>query len=243
MNKIAFLFFFIALSAAALLAVPDKAPAYESYPVYQGNDLGLTYSPAASHFKIWAPTAKRVVVHFYAKGEGGQLREALTMNRATDGVWELTIKRDLQGLFYTYQVETADARLAETPGIQAKAVGVNGRRAAIIDLARTNPAGWSQDVRPPLESPNDIILYEVHVRDFTIAPGSGSSHPGKYLGMVEAGTKNPAGQATGIDHLRELGVTHVHLLPVFDHQSIDETRLDAPQYNWGYDPKDRKSVV
>lgn len=237
MNKIAFLFLAVALSAPALLAVSDKAPDYDSYPVYRGEDLGLSFSPAASHFKIWAPTAKRIVIHFYAKGEGGQPLETLSLNPAADGVWDLAVKRDLQGLFYTWQVETTDALLAETPGIQAKAVGVNGRRAAIIDLARTNPAGWSQDVRPLLKSPNDIILYEVHVRDFTISPGSGSSHPGKYLGMVEAGTKNSSGQATGIDHLRELGITHVHLLPVFDHQSIDETRLDTPQYNWGYDPK------
>lgn len=232
MNKFILLLCAVVLSAAPL----RTAPAYDSYPVYRGDDLGLTYSPASSRFKIWAPTAKHVVIHLYAKGQGGQPLETLPLHPATDGVWELSVSRDLQGLFYTYQVETADARLAETPGIQTKAVGVNGRRAAIIDLARTSPAGWNQDVRPRLKQPGDIILYEVHVRDFTIAADSGSSHPGKYLGLVETGTRNSSGQATGIDHLRELGVTHVHLLPVFDHQSIDETKLDRPQYNWGYDP-------
>lgn len=235
MKKIVLLLCAVALGVSANASPP--LPAYESYPVYRGDDLGLTCSAASSHFKIWAPTAKRVVIHLYAKGEGGQPLETLPMNSAADGVWELAVQRDLQGLFYTWQVETADALLAETPGIHARAVGVNGRRAAVLDLARTNPPGWSQDARPALKQPEDIILYEVHVRDFTIAPGSGSSHPGQYLGMAEPGTKNKSGQATGIDHLRELGVTHVHLLPVFDHQSIDETKLGTPQYNWGYDPK------
>jgi len=228
---------FLCLSLSVGLLVAGVQPDFASYPTYGADDLGLNYSPAASQFKLWSPPAKRVWLHLYAEGLGGAPLESLPLEAAADGIWTLTIRRDLAGLFYTFQIESDQGRLDETPGIYAKAVGVNGLRAAIIDLDRTDPEGWEQDVRPPLATPQDIILYEVQVRDFTIAPNAGSSHPGKYLGMVEAGTKNAAGQATGIDHLRELGITHVHLLPVFDHQSIDETKLDLPQYNWGYDPQ------
>jgi pullulanase len=209
---------------------------YEDYPAYYGDDLGLTYSPSYSQFKLWSPTSKKVTLQLYSAGEGGTPGEVLDMKKSTDGVWELKVEKDLAGQFYTYQI-TADSILPETQGIYARAVGVNGRRAAVIDLAKTNPEGWSQDTRPPLARSNDVILYEMHVRDFTIGPESGCSTPGKYSGVAENGTRNSHGQATGVDHLRELGVTHVHLLPVFDHQSIDETRLAEPQYNWGYDPK------
>jgi pullulanase len=216
----------------------QEVPAtFESYPAYSGDDLGLSYTPETLQFKIWAPTAKKVFLHLFTQGEVTKPRETLEMQKTKDGVWKVTVNGDLQGLFYTYQVETDKGLLAETPGIYAKAVGVNGQRAAIVDLSKTNPEGWDHDIRPELIQPNDIILYEVHVRDFTVAPNAGSSNPGKYIGMVEAGTKNAHGQSTGIDHLRELGITHVHLLPVFDHRSIDEKKLETPQFNWGYDPK------
>ncbi|MDV7396706.1 type I pullulanase, partial [Arthrospira platensis SPKY1] len=123
------------------------------------------------------------------------------------------------------------------PGIYARAVGVNGRRAMVVDLERTDPDGWDADQGPGLNSPNDAVIYELHIRDMTIHPASGSGYPGKYLGLAEAGAKGPNGVSTGLDHIREMGVTHVHLLPAFDHYSIDETRLDQPQYNWGYDPQ------
>lgn len=209
----------------------------EPYPEYAGEDLGLTYSSASSTFKIWSPTATAVSLHLYEKGEGDNRTETVKMEKALNGVWEAVVDRDLKGLFYTFQVETESGKLEETPGIYAKAVGVNGLRAGIIDLDATDPEGWKSYSRPQLESPNDIILYELHVRDITSHPSSGSSIPGKYTGLVEQGTKSQEGLATGIDHIKALGVTHVHLLPSFDHRSIDESNLDSAQFNWGYDPQ------
>lgn len=127
--------------------------------------------------------------------------------------------------------------VGDTPGINAKAVGVNGKRAAIIDMKSTDPEGWADDKRPALASPADVILYEMHHRDMSIDPSSGIEHKGKFLALTEQGTVSPDKLATGIDHLKELGVTHVHLLPSYDYASVDETRLDENKYNWGYDPQ------
>ena len=126
--------------------------------------------------------------------------------------------------------------LDETPGIWAKAVGVNGHRAAIIDFASTNPEGWAQDKGPQVKAINDVVLYEMHHRDFSVHPNSGIANKGKFLAMTENGTVTPLGDKTGIDHLKELGVTHVHILPSYDYNSVDEANLPANQYNWGYDP-------
>ncbi len=227
---------FVLLILSSCQANQETYQSFDDYPAYAGTDLGLTYNPEFSLFKIWSPTASRVTLQLYTDGLGGEPNERLDMKKTKQGVWELKVKKDLSGQFYTYRI-SVDSLLSETQGIYARAVGVNGKRAAIIDLERINPEGWDRDARPLLRQPNDVILYEMHVRDFTIGPGSGSKSPGKYAGVTESGTKNTQGQSTGIDHLRELGVTHVHLLPVFDHQSIDETRLAEPQYNWGYDPK------
>lgn len=127
--------------------------------------------------------------------------------------------------------------MGDTPGINAQAVGVNGKRAAVIDMRETDPEGWAEDKRPPLASPADVIIYEVHHRDFSIDPSSGIRNKGKFLAMTEPGTVNPDKLATGIDHLKELGVTHVHILPSYDYASVDESRLDENKYNWGYDPQ------
>lgn len=210
---------------------------YDTYPVHSGDGLGLFYTPSESRFRIWSPVAESVTLHFYDAGEGGNRVASHDLSAADDGVWEVVVDGDLNGLFYTFEVEVEGKRLQETPGIYAKAVGVNGKRAAVVDFAQTNPEGWENDTRPSLASVSDAIIYEMHVRDFTIHPSSGSKFSGKYLGLTETGTKNPAGQATGIDHLKELGITHVHLLPVFDYRSVNEARLDSPQFNWGYDPQ------
>ncbi len=210
---------------------------YDDYPVYSGDDLGLTYTKEMSQFKLWSPVAKNVSIHLYKNGEGNNRIETIAMKLENAGLWETQINRDLVGLFYTFQVETDSLVLAETPGIYAKAVGVNGHRASILDMSQTNPDGWDSDKRPELKSISDAVLYELQVRDYTIDPSSGSSYPGKYLGLAERGTRNSSGQTTGLDHIKELGVTHVHLLPVFDHRSINEAKLDSPQYNWGYDPQ------
>jgi len=177
----------------------------------------------------------------YRSGEGEDRVESIHLSAGDQGTWEATVDRDLKGLFYTFQVETNEL-LKETPGIYAKAVGVNGRRAAVVNLAETNPEGWVTDTRPTIQSVSDAIIYEMHVRDFTIHASAGSKYPGKYLGLAETGTKGPGGVSTGIDHLKELGITHVHLLPVFDFRSINEAKLDSPQYNWGYDPQNYNAL-
>ena len=142
-----------------------------------------------------------------------------------------------RGCSYTFGIFYDGRWLSETPGVRAKAVGVNGDRAAIVDLRETDPEGWEEDLRPPMSSPTDIVIYEMHHRDLSIAPDSGVKHKGKYLALTEEGTRSAEGLATGLDHLKELGVTHVHLLPSFDFGSIDESRLQDGVYDWGYDPK------
>lgn len=209
---------------------------FNDYPVYNGTDLELTYSVKSSKFRVWAPTASEVRLLLYEDGSKGGAYQNTNMKRAENGTWKLEIKKDLKGKFYTFQVKIKDKWLEETPGMWVKATGINGKRAAIIDLAETNPDGWENDVRPPLKNFTDIILYEAHVRDFSVSPNSGMKNKGKFLAFTEHGTKNTAGEATGIDHLKELGITHVHLLPSFDYASVDETKLNEKKYNWGYDP-------
>ena len=186
----------------------------------------MTYSPRETVFKLHAPAnAKRVLVRIYAEGQGGKPLQTLRMKPAGKGMWSVTAKGDLKGRFYTFDIPAFNH--GETPGIFAKAVGVNGRRGAIINLEETNPDGWKADKRPPLASPADLVIYELHHRDFSIHPSSGIKHKGKFLALTEE---------KAISHLRQLGINAVHILPSFDFASIDETRLDKPQYNWGYDP-------
>jgi len=214
-----------------------KYETYDDYPVYDGSDLELTYTPKSSKFRVWAPTASEVKLLLYQDGNEGGAYQNMNMKRSDAGTWTLEIDGNLKGKFYTFQVKINEKWLEETPGIWVKATGVNGKRAAIIDMEDTNPEDWESDSRPPLNNFADIVLYEVHVRDFSISPNSGMKNKGKFLAFTEHGTKNTAGESTGIDHLKELGVTHVHLLPSFDFASIDETKLSENKYNWGYDPE------
>jgi pullulanase len=209
---------------------------FEDFPIYRGDNLGIQYSSSRTVFRIWSPGAERIKLSIYEKGEGENLLERHLMNYFEDGVWVLTLNGDYAGRYYTFNIFYRGEYLGETPGIYAKAVGVNGKRAMVLNLNDCNPAGWKNHKRPELESLNDIVIYELHVRDFTIHNSSGCSFPGKYLGLVENGTINMVGFYTGINHLNELGITHVHLLPVFDFNSIDESNLQNPQFNWGYDP-------
>jgi pullulanase len=213
-----------------------KYSSFDDYPVYEGSDLELIYSPQSSSFRVWAPTASEVKLLLYDNGNEGGAYKNTNMNRSDDGTWDLEIKENLKGKFYTFQIRIGEKWLDETPGMWVKATGVNGKRAAIIDFSETNPDGWENDVHPPLKNYTDIMLYEVHVRDFSISQTSGMKNKGKFLAFTERGTKNAAGESTGIDHLKELGVTHIHLLPSFDFASIDETKLNDNKYNWGYDP-------
>ena len=210
---------------------------FREYTTRSGSLAEMVYTPKATNFYLWAPTANMVNLNLYNSDVDRDAYKTIEMKLKKEGTWEAKVKEDLIGKFYTFRVKIADNWLEETPGINAKAVGVNGNRAAIIDMSSTNPAGWERDTRPILNSSADIILYEMHHRDISIDKSSGSKNRGKFLSLTEHGTKNSKGLSTGIDHLVELGVTHVHILPSFDYASIDETKLEENKYNWGYDPK------
>ena len=210
---------------------------YGSYPVRSGSLTEMEYAPSATTFTLWAPTADEVRLMIYSDGWRGSFIASYAMMPAGGGAWEMVVAQDLLGKYYTFHVKVKGKWLGETPGINAQAVGVNGQRAAIVDWKQTHPEGWDNDRRPPLQSPADMIIYEMHHRDFSVDEASGICHKGKYLALTEQGTTNSFQLATGIDHLVELGVTHVHLLPSSDYASIDETRLDENPYNWGYDPR------
>ena len=233
MKKLIFSLWFIAIFSMVSAQSPTSNS--DNLPIYHGNDLGVTYTPDSTTFKLWSPLAKAVKVKLkYAEGDLILLQPVNMELDDQTGVWSATLPGDQSGKTYMFEVQMHDRTLQETPGIYAKAVGVNGRPGYVIDLNETDPSGWENDTRPPLKRLNDIILYELHVRDMTSDLSSGSSHPTKFLGLVENGTRSPDGLATGIDHLKEMGITHVHLLPSFDFKSVDENRKD--QFNWGYDP-------
>ena len=223
------------LQACKEIITPETA--FEDYPTTFDENLWPDYSEDHTEFNLWSPPAEEVRINLYLNGSEGDPFEQHFMRKENRGTWRKIITGDLVGTYYTYQVKIDGEWLEETPGIYAQAVGVNGKRAMVVNLATTNPENWHMDRRPVLNYPNEAIIYELHVRDITSHPNSGSSMPGKYLGLVEEGTIGPGGLATGIDHMKELGITHVHLLPSYDHYSIDESRLDSAQFNWGYDPQ------
>ncbi|WP_434756456.1 type I pullulanase [Paenibacillus amylolyticus] len=219
---------------------------------YEGNDLGLTYTCAASTFKVWAPTAQLVnILIFENEGEYNALGnvtnhedgQAYAMTRDTEGIWQLTLSGDWAGHFYMYHIVHEDQRVEVAGDPYAKAVTANGQRTAIIDLETTDPEGWDQDVKPSFVHPVDAIIYELHVRDFSSDPQAELPYKGKYLAFTATGLTDGAGNRIGIDHLAELGITHVHLLPVADFQTVNElTTSNADStvktpYNWGYDPQ------
>ena len=180
----------------------------------------VSYSPKQTTFKLNAP--KKPTLRIYEAGRGGKVEKKIKMKQTSENVWETTISGDLKGKFYTF-----DIGRGETPGVFAKAVGINGKRGAIVDMQTTNPSGWSNDRRLTLRSPADLIIYEMHHRDFSIDASSGLVNKGKFLALTEQ---------KAIKHLKELGVNAVHVLPSYDFASIDESNTTTPQYNWGYDP-------
>ena len=224
---------FLSFGSILGFAQKYKYSSFADYPTPSGDLTEMTYSPSQTSFQLWAPTAERVELRIYAAGQGGKAIKTIGMKRTSDGTWHATANGNLDGRFYTFNVRKDGKWLGENPGINAHAVGVNGRRAAIIDLKATDPEGWNRDAAPQR---NDIVIYEMHHRDFSVDASSGISAKGKFLALTENGTRTPGGAATGIDHLRELGVTHIHILPSYDYYTVDESRPDVPQYNWGYDP-------
>lgn len=234
-NPVLIIFLFIILGSCSKKKVSYTS--IEEFPTPIEANLWLDYSKTGTVFKLWSPNAQEVKLNFYKNGSDGSAFDSHQLNASQNGLWERKIDGDLNGTYYTYQIKYEGEWLQETPGIYAQAVGVNGNRAMVLDLESTNPKDWNMDKGPMMAHPNEAIIYEAHIRDITIHPQSGSSMPGKYLGLVESGTKGPEGIATGFGHIKDLGITHVHLLPTFDHQSINEAKLDSAQFNWGYDPK------
>jgi pullulanase len=200
---------------------------------YSGSDLGNTFSPQCTAFRVWAPTASDVQLRLY-NSETGLLTQNVDMQRSVKGTWYVEIRNNLENWYYLYQVTTqGTTQTAVDPYVRA--VAVNATRGMIVDLAKTNPDGWNSDRYQQLADPVDAIIYETHVRDFSIHSSSGMAHKGQYLAFTERGTKGPDAIVTGVDSLKQLGVTHVQVLPIEDFASVDES--DPSQYNWGYDPR------
>ena len=199
------------------------------------------YMGDKTEFAVWAPDAEAAKLRLYHDAMDETAFKTVDMKLGKDGLWKVTVKEDVKGAFYTFQVQKNGQWLEETEGIAAKAVGVNGTRGAVIDWTETDPEGWDEDKSPKID-PSDIIVYEMHHRDFSIHETSGVQNKGKYLALTEEGTKNPDGLATGIDHLKEIGVTYVQLLPSTDFITVDEAHLENNQYNWGYDPYNYNAV-
>ena len=210
--------------SVALVACTAKQPKLEDE---------CLYSPSKTQFAFWSNVAEQMEVLLYEDAETPDF-ETVSLKKGANDFWTATVKGDLAGKFYTVRSFQNGEWAPEAPGIFAKAVSINGQRAAILDLAATNPEGWNTDVRPAMPDMTDIVVYETHVRDYTM-DNPAVEHKGKFLGMAE----QPA-----IDHLKDLGITHLQILPMFDYGSIDETQtitnnqspITNPQYNWGYDP-------
>ena len=176
---------------------------YDNYPVRIGSLSEMDYSPMETRFSLWSPMAEEVVVSIYESGHEGVAYLSVPMRKEEDGTWKVSVQKFLHGEFYTFNVKVDGHWLGDSPGIMAKAVGVNGKRAAVLDLNTTNPVGWEKDTRPPLTNFADIVVYEMHHRDFSVDPVSGITHKGKFLALTEEGTKSSLGEKTGLDHLKE----------------------------------------
>lgn len=202
---------------------------------YDGNDLGNIYTPQETKFRLWAPTASEAKLVTYKKWNDEKGTE-ISMDQGEKGTWTAKLTGDQKGLFYTYKVKIGD-KWTEAVDPYVRAASVNGDKGAVVDLKETNPKNWKGNKKPKFKNPEDAIIYELQVRDLSIQPESGIKNKGKYLGVTEKGTRGPEGVKTGLDHIKDLGVTHVQFLPIFDYASVNEEKLNEPQYNWGYDPK------
>lgn len=206
---------------------------------YEGTDLGYSYTSCKTRIKVWAPTASGVTVNLYQNGSSGDPFESKLMQKEEKGVWAVDFQGDYEGVFYTYLV-TVDGQSKEAVDPYARATGVNGRRGQILNLEKTNPIGFLKEVKPKFHSFTDAVIYELHIRDLSMEFDSGIKEKGKLLGLTELDTKNSDGLLTGLSHIKELGVTHVHLLPCFDYASVDEE--EGSTFNWGYDPENYNVV-
>lgn len=211
---------------------------FEDKYTYEGEDLGATYSKDKTTFRVWAPTAEAVSVNLYESGDPWEkdLKETVEMTPDEKGTWVAEVTGDLAGTYYTYTA-ILDGLNVEACDPYARTTGVNGKRAMVIDLDATNPEGWENDKNPHSnEQINDAVIYELHIRDFSVDPDGNMVNAGKYTAFTETGTKTKGGIATGVDYIKNLGVTHVHLLPFYDFGSVDENTTTTDRFNWGYDP-------
>jgi len=224
------------------ITMPDyySSEDFEAAYTYNGDDLGATYTAEKTTLRVWAPTAVSVNVNLYSNGDPSAQElpaEQKAMTKDVNGTWICELSGNRNGTYYTYEV-TTDNNVVEACDPYARTTGVNGKRAMIIDLDAANPKGWDTDTSPFAgKNITDAMIYELHVRDLSSDASSGIKNTGKYLGLTETGTKNSGGIATGLDHMVDLGVTHVQLMPVYDYGSVDESTLDTKErFGWGYDP-------
>jgi pullulanase len=203
--------------------------------VYSGEDLGAAYAPSHTTFRVWAPTAGEVELWLYPRGDGEEVLRKLPMSHDDHGTWYVSVDGDLNHIYYTYRIRRGKKVVyAQDP--YAVAAGINGMRSMVVDLRETDPQGFAKDRGPKVKNRTDLIICEISVADMTADSSAGVAHPGKFLGLTEQKTKNKNGQMTGLSYLKELGITHVQIMPMFDFASINEAYTDHEQYNWGYDP-------
>lgn len=207
---------------------------FDTYFSFDG-ELGALYKPEGTLLRVWTPIAKSVEVWLYADSAAAFPSRKMTMVQKPKGVFEAFLSGDQHGTVYVYKILFLNNRESVTVDPYARATTVNGIKSVITDLARTNPEGWAERL-PAFGLPEEAVIYELHIRDFSISATSGIVNKGKFLGLTERDTKNASGSSTGLDHLIDLGITHVQILPMFDYATVDEANLAKPQYNWGYDP-------
>lgn len=209
---------------------------------YTDETLGALWSPEATVFRVWAPEATQVKIRLYQGYEAAFAPQEHGLEKEPSGIWQGRVPGNLSGLYYTVVTHYEGRGMAEGVDPYARAVGPQGQRGYLVDLRSTDPDGWADDIAPPLSSLLDVAIYELHVRDASSRSDSGIRQSGKFLGLAEAGSKSPQGIPTGLDHIASLGVTHVHLLPVYDFDGVDDLEFSPSDYNWGYNPRNFNAV-
>ena len=207
---------------------------FDNYFSYDG-ELGALYEKEGTLLRVWTPTAKSVEVWIYADDSFKGPSTKIEMVQKPKGIFEAYLPGDQHGTIYVYKILFLNNRESISVDPYARATTVNGTKSVIADLNRTNPDGWGERL-PAFGLPEEAIIYELHIRDFSISETSGIVNKGKFLGLTEKNTQNASGRKTGLDYLIDLGITHIQILPMFDYATVDEANLTEPQYNWGYDP-------
>lgn len=207
---------------------------FDNYFSYDG-ELGALYEKEGTLLRVWTPTAKSVEVWIYADDSFKGPSTKIEMVQKPKGIFEAYLPGDQHGTIYVYKILFLNNRESISVDPYARATTVNGMKSVIADLNRTNPDGWGERL-PAFGLPEEAIIYELHIRDFSISETSGIVNKGKFLGLTEKNTQNASGRKTGLDYLIDLGITHIQILPMFDYATVDEANLTEPQYNWGYDP-------